>query len=1241
VQLNIIAREEEMRKRFIVIALVVCMVLSMTTPAMAFEANDVSGEFWGIEAIQNLNEFEIIKGYNGNFKPNDFITRVEYFAMINRAFGFERTDLAKEFKDVDYSRNDWKTLEIMKASSQGFLQGSNGYANQDSNITRQEAFAILSRVMKLDKNSEITNFADDVEISDWAKKEICAMWKAGYINGSNNKINPQYQLTRAEAAQVIYNAMGTLINKAGKNDGTNVQYNNLTINTSGVILKNAVINGNLYITEGVGLGDVEIDNVIVKGRILISGGGVNSIKLKNVQISDLVVNVPTNETVRIDISETSNMKKVNILSNAIFNLSSATTIELLNANSRVTVEGTGKIITAYINSNDVSISQAPVNVIVKDGIVATVNNKKATSNTNGSKPNDSGNNNNDNDNEIIDDNEKPFDSALGAIDRQNYSSDKFTAKPLIILMDFPNYKHTDLDDKEDWRINAFTGEETTPEFYESLFFGDDFYITNDGNKHITVNKFFMEESGGTYEFKGDVYGWYTAPKDIEYYGYNDPDYWDSDQKRASELVQVAIEELVKNNPNLDLTNYDVEDKWDIDNDGNYDEPDGIVDTLVVIHAGLGEEWGGGSVGENAIWPFRIGFSWYNYDINFDNPLETANLIIPDENGITPAYKFEDGKGNTWFAEDFTVFEQDLPVDLFVHEYGHVLGLPDLYASDGTPPVENWSIMGGSYTGNPRGSEPNSYGALCKKFLQEDFEKRGRNARWQNSLEINLEDIGKDGLDIILDQASLKGKNKDSVIIKLPKKKGNQIVSPTGNYAYFSDNKDNMENYMSLENSLDLSAITTSGSAISMSFDAWWDLDPGFDFFAVQVREKGTEKWLTLKDTTSHTTDKVDDWLYKNETPEQILDRNPGWAITNDSGDNWVNVKFDLTEFASKKIELRFRIKTDGNTPEQGVFVDNICIKNDNNILFEDNAEEDSQFVLDGFLVSDGFEVPTDHYYILEWRNSGADTLVDKGLQTINIGRPTLEYDPGLIIWYINDKYAGRRPDQNNWNHKNEQYAGVIDADQNPVLYKYETKDAEGPDAVNYQMHDAAFSLKLGTEILINGSNTKDRWIITDKNLFMNPAFSDSNDYTAVRSEPKWMGISLVEYGLKVFVTDESYNRSTAKIHIALNNGENNSVTQSQSIINSINLINNSINVRTDKKYGKNAFVEFVGKDGSIKQCILSYNKDGYSANAEFLAEDNDWQINYVILEDASGNSKAIYNISVNGIYGVDFEKLIK
>jgi len=322
-----------MKKKCIALALMLSMIISMATPVMAFEAKDISSDYWGAESIQHLNELGIMNGFNGYFMPEEFISRAEFVAIINRAFGFQRTDLAKSFKDVDYSKNDWKSLEVMKASSQGYLVGSNGLADVDSNISREEAFVILSRVMKLDKCLDDIGFEDAAQISSWAKSGISAVLRSGYITGSNNKIDPQKKLSRAEAAKLIDNAMGKLINTAGELDCQNAVYNNVTINTSGVILKNATINGNLYITEGVGTGEVTLDNVVVKGRTLVSGGGTNSVKVSNSTFENLVVNIATNELVNVEASNKTVIKVANILSNAQINTSDNIVIENLSINA--------------------------------------------------------------------------------------------------------------------------------------------------------------------------------------------------------------------------------------------------------------------------------------------------------------------------------------------------------------------------------------------------------------------------------------------------------------------------------------------------------------------------------------------------------------------------------------------------------------------------------------------------------------------------------------------------------------------------------------------------------------------------------------------------------------------------------------------------------------------------------------------------------------------------------------------
>ena len=812
-----------------------------------------------------------------------------------------------------------------------------------------------------------------------------------------------------------------------------------------------------------------------------------------------------------------------------------------------------------------------------------------------------------------------FSNALPVV-QKTHKTEKFVGKPLIILMDFPDYKHTDLDTKESFRINSFKGSETTPSFYEKIFFGDETYETSNGDKHMTVNKYFKEESGGTYEFKGKVVGWYTADKNAAYYGGNANGVDGNDQVTSRELVTEAVEKASKD---VDLSEFDVEDKWDLDCDGNYNEPDGIIDSVVVIHAGMGEEWGGGSLGGNSIWPFRWGYGMFGH--NVDNlSSEYKNSLIE----YNP--KSTDKTGKSYYVEDFTVFEQDLPIDLFNHEFGHVLGLPDLYSYDGAnPPVDNWSIMGGSYTGNPIGSEPVSYGAYCKEFLQNDFLKRGRTSNWQNSKTVNLNNIDQKGFDIVLDQASIKGTNKDTVRIDLPPMQGEPVaVPPEGTKCFFSGTGDEIENYMISKQSIDLSSTNSP----KLSFKTWYDIDEGYDFASVQVRETGSKDWVTIKDDTGLTTDKVDPWVESSD-PASIKYRNPGWGFTGKSS-TWKDVSFDLSKFAGKKIDLRFRFRTDDNTPAKGIYFDDVKIMSGTDKIFADNAENETMFNFDGFKIDDG-KREYNHYYLLEWRGSGANTDVDKGLDTISIYSKGLSYETGLVVWYINEKYTGSVLDQDCDTHPGEVAVGVVDSDQNPIMYKYSDGSSKiAKDREEYQLRDAAFSLRPDRDWTLDKSSYK----VQDTHTFMRPVFNDNNDYRS-NFEGKDTGLILQKYGLKVFVTEESKNRSTVKIHIAKDEGKGVLTTQTSKEIKEIKAEGGKLYITPDQEYGKKAYTEFTNIGGKNKEYVLNYENGKYVCTAPDIDEKNINNISYVIFEDKLGNAKAIYNKDVNKIYGADFKNL--
>ena len=72
------------------------------------------------------------------------------------------------------------------------------------NITREDFAVMLYRIIG-EEITEKSSFSDYNEISDYAKDAVSYMNKKGYINGySDNTFRPEKEITRAEAASIIY-----------------------------------------------------------------------------------------------------------------------------------------------------------------------------------------------------------------------------------------------------------------------------------------------------------------------------------------------------------------------------------------------------------------------------------------------------------------------------------------------------------------------------------------------------------------------------------------------------------------------------------------------------------------------------------------------------------------------------------------------------------------------------------------------------------------------------------------------------------------------------------------------------------------------------------------------------------------------------------------------------------------------------------------------------------------------------
>lgn len=190
----------------------------------------------------------------------------------------------------------------------------------------------------------------------------------------------------------------------------------------------------------------------------------------------------------------------------------------------------------------------------------------------------------------------------------------------------------------------------------------------------SLTDFYLEDSYGKFLVEGDVYGWYRLPHTYAYYrGSNYGIQGAEPNARTMARDAVAMADA-----DIDFSQYD-------------SDHDGYVDGIFIVHAGPGAE-GVPPPGDTLhIWSH----SWW----------------------LPQAYATNDGaKVRKYTTEPEEVLGRFTSIGVFCHEFGHTLGLPDLYdISYISSGIGNWGLMGnGAWNGN--GKAPAHFGAWSKYAL---------------------------------------------------------------------------------------------------------------------------------------------------------------------------------------------------------------------------------------------------------------------------------------------------------------------------------------------------------------------------------------------------------------------------------------------------------------------------------------------------------------------------------------------
>ncbi|MFF8634375.1 immune inhibitor A domain-containing protein [Streptomyces pilosus] len=616
--------------------------------------------------------------------------------------------------------------------------------------------------------------------------------------------------------------------------------------------------------------------------------------------------------------------------------------------------------------------------------------------------------------------------------------------------------------------------------FEDLYFGS-------GKGVDSVKTYFEKQSSGRYSVDGEVSDWVKVPYNEARYGSNKcvPDNcawyavqdgvtaWAADQKAAGRTdAQIKAQ----------LSRYDEWDRYDFDGDGDFNEPDGYIDHFQIVHAGEDESAGGGAQGEDAIWAHR----WYAFGTD-------AGATGPEQNKLGGT---QIGNTGIWVG-DYTIQPENGGLGVFAHEYGHDLGLPDHYDTQGGENSTGfWTLMSsGSWLGtgkNEIGNLPGDMTAWDKLqlgWLNYDTAKAGVNS-WHK-----------------LGLAEYNTKHKQALVVQLPKKAvTTEVVTPAeGQTQWWSGSGDDLRN--TLTRSVDLTGRTSA----ALTLDGWYEIEADYDFLYAEASTDGGANWTALDGTVDG-----------QPIPRDGSDK----PALHGTVDGYKKLAYSLDAYAGKKIDLRFRYQTDGGVALKGFAADRITVTADGSELFTDNAETaDGAWTAKGFSrIGASFTKEYAQYYIAENRQYVSyDETLKVGPYNFGFAnsRPDwvehFPYQNGLLIW----KWDTSQQDNNTSVHPGTGL--LLPIDSHPAQLKW----SDGTLMRNrIQTYDAPFSTFRTDALTLHKADVA-TWIPSSKGV---PVFNDRTNTYYDESNPT-AGVKVTDTNTKIKIVKEAKNGSTIELEV--------------------------------------------------------------------------------------------------------------
>jgi immune inhibitor A len=621
-----------------------------------------------------------------------------------------------------------------------------------------------------------------------------------------------------------------------------------------------------------------------------------------------------------------------------------------------------------------------------------------------------------------------------------------------------------------------------------------------------MRTFYREQSLGKYTFSGDVTEWVKVPYNQARYG----------RDFCGDLVCTNVFFLVRDalsmwtQSKLDagwsmariqeyLRTFDVEDRYDFDEDGDFREPDGYVDHFQIVHAGGDQADADPSYGSDAIWSHRANAQIVPPGTGPEGGAQIGGVQIGAGGVSDPdgsAVQLPDNPTGVW-VNDYTMQPENGGLSVFAHEYAHDLGLPDLYDTSGNAGgAENstgfWTLMSQS-----RGTAVSDWGIGDRPMPFGAWEKF--QLGW---LDYSVVRAGRTATKVLRPAQSTSTRADNGLIVLLPDKHVPlELGAPCegcGQRYFYSGSGDELDNTMTRE-------VAGGGP---LTAQVRYDIEGGYDYAFLEVSADGGQSWRSIPTSESY---EDEDQGGTNPEGTGISGRSTGWVQLTATVPDGTNA-------------IRWRYRTDTALTRPGFQVDRITLADQ---VIGDAETDGEGWQLDGFRTTTGTEDQRFlHAYFVDNRQYvGRDKLLahvyNAGFQ--NTDRVEFfRYLPGALITYWDSSYN----DNNVGEHPG--HGEVLPVDARPGFHHNPDGTLVRPrtttwDATFSTNNAQPFSLHYGGQkFTLAGSwrqptfdDTKDWWYDSDEHAF-------TGEHKG-RYQPGWYSVDVPKTGTTIKVVKVAKN----------------------------------------------------------------------------------------------------------------------